>query len=239
MQTTSALYQTILADSNHWFETKLIIDGVGTFGEGDLFEITRPWSAFDAVPSIGNAVSSEISVKMMMPSTAIPRMGKMTLYERVCNATQQSEWLMQGVFFIDTRSESNNDSSYKTLTLHGYDAMLKAEQDYPNTNHAWPYLDTSVVAEIATAMGVSVDSRTNSFLTAGNMIDLPVGYTMRETLGHIAALYCGNFVISSDGKLLLVPLFGLDSDEWLTGNYLADEDGNALTFGNEGWYALV
>lgn len=239
MQTVPASYNTILASDPHWYETKIVIDGVGTFGESDLFSVSRTWSAFDAVPSIGNAVSSEIELKMLLPSTAIPRMGKITLYERICNSSQQSDWLMQGVFFVDTRSESNNDDGLKTIKIHGYDAMMKCEQDYPNTNHNWPYLDKSVVAEIASTIGVSVDSRTNGFLTAGYMIDLPLGYTMRETLGHIAAMNCGNFVITSEGKLLFVPLYGLNSDEWLTGNYLADENGNALTFGNEGWYILV
>ena len=69
------------------------------------------------------------------------------------------------------------------------------------------------------------------------MLGLPVGYTMRETLEHISAAYGGNFIISNEGKLLFVPLYGFDPE--INGNYLADESGNALVFGNEGWCILV
>ena len=84
---------------------------------------------------------------------------------------------------------------------------------------------------------MTVDSRTYGFLTAGYEIALPVGYTMRETLAHIAGAYGGNFIITSENKLLFVPLYGLDPD--VTGSYLADENGNALVLGSEEWYILV
>lgn len=238
MQTTSALYKSIIA-GNHWFESRLVIDNVGTFSETDLFSISVQNNAVNGKPEIGKAVSAEINVKMLTPSTAIPRMATLRPSVRVCNATQQSEWIPQGVYFIDTREVTNNNDGLNILTLNGFDAMMKAEQDYPDTSHDWPYRDNLVVAEIASAMGVTVDSRTNAFITSGYMIDLPLGYTMRETLEHIAVMYAGNFVMSNEGKLLFVPLYGLNADEWLTGNYLADGNGNALTFGNEGWYILV
>lgn len=238
MQPTNALYQSILA-GDHWFETKLVIDNVGTFTETSLSSIRTTSIAINGKPEIGKAVAGEIEVKLLNPSSAIPRMATLRPYIRARNATQTSDWFPQGVYFIDTREITNNDDGLSILTLHGYDAMMKAEQDYPSTSHSWPYRDTLVVAEIASAMGVTVDSRTNDFLTSRYMIDLPLGYTMRETLEHIATMYAGNFVMSNEGKLLFVPLYGLNSDEWLTGNYLADEDGNALTFGNEGWYILV
>lgn len=240
MQTTSALYKSILAGDNHWFENRLVIDNVGTFGETDLFSIETSNNAVNGKPEIGKAVAGEISVKMLMPSSTIPRMATLRPSVRVCNATQQSEWIAQGVYFIDTREVTNNDDGLNILTIHGYDAMMKAEQGYPNTSHDWPYRDSLVVAEIASAMGVTVDSRTNAFITSGYMIDLPLGYTMRETLEHIAVMYAGNFVMSNEGKLLFVPLFGLNAEEWLTGSYLSVEGStDALTFGNEGWYILV
>lgn len=148
-----------------------------------------------------------------------------------------SEWLPQGVFFVDTRERTVSGTGEDVLELHGYDAMLKAEQDYPDTNHTWPYLDISVVNEIAQTMGVEVDSRVAGFITAGYMVNLPTGYSMREVLGNIAAAYAGSFIMSPEGKLMFVPVYGLDPD--VEGSYLADEDGNALLFGNEGWCILV
>lgn len=151
------------------------------------------------------------------------------------SSTNVSEWIPAGTYFIDTRAVSQG--SYKTLDLECYDAMMKAEADYPDTSHAWPYSDKNVVAEIASTIGVTVDARTNQYITAGQMINLPTDYTMRETLANIAGLYGGNFIITPENKLLFVPLFGFDAEE--SGYYLADENGNALLFGNEGWFIYV
>jgi hypothetical protein len=57
----------------------------------------------------------------------------------------------------------------------------------------------------------------------------PFGYTMREMLGYIASAYGGNFIISDDRKLLLVPLGGLRSETY----YLVTEGGNPITFGGD------
>lgn len=165
-------------------------------------------------------------------------MAQIKVYIRAVNDTQQSEWIQSGTYYIDTRKTNETVGSLGTMQISAYDAMMKAEADYPNTSHAWPYADISVVNEIAQTIGVTVDPRTTALLTARYMIDLPIGYTMRETLGNIAAAYGGNFVITQDNALLFVPLYGSDPD--INGNYLADDTGTyALTFGNEGWFVLV
>lgn len=138
-----------------------------------------------------------------------------------------SEWLQNGVYYIDTRQHISG--SFNTLRIHGYDATLKAEADYPSTNHAWPYADNLVVEEIAQTIGVTVDSRTWNCINGTYDVQLPTNYTMREVLESIASSYCGNFVMSAEGKLLFVPLYGFDPD--IDGYYLADEDDNALDFG--------
>lgn len=236
MQTTSALYQTIVAGS-HYFETKVVIDGNDVTAEDiKSVRIIRKGMP-EEKPTIGGALSATLDLNILEPDFTIPKMATIVVYVRVRNATQTSEWLAQGTFFVDTRKLSEAVRERQTMTITAFDAMMKAEADYPDTNHDWPYLDKNVVAEIASTIGVTVDSRTNGFLTAGYMLYLPVGYTMRETLENIAASYGGNFVITADNKLLFVPLYGLDPT--VSGNYLADESGNALVFGNEGWCILV
>jgi len=236
MQNTSALYKEILSGS-HEFETKISVAG-HEIGEDEIFSINRYASGLTGnKPSVGGALSSTLEMKIAKPSFSIPKMGEIDVFARAKNASQTSEWMPQGVYFIDTRSFDETASGVENMKVLAYDAMLKAEQDYPDTSHNWPYKDALVVAEIASAIGVAVDPRTNQFLTAGYLIDLPIGYTMRETLEHIAAAYGGNFVISPENKLLFVPLYGLDPK--ITGNYLADESGNALVLGDEGWYILV
>ena len=77
--------------------------------------------------------------------------------------------------------------------------------------------------------------KTTAILTSAYKFGLPAGYTMRETLEHIAAAYGGNFVISMENKLLFVPLYGLDPEE--SGYFLAVDNGDALTDGS--WYIIV
>ncbi len=287
MQNTSALYKELIALDVHWFETQVIIEDAGTFGEDQLFSVSTTSALFQDAPKIGMAIASEIEIRMLMPDDPIPTMAAIQPFVRVCgnipiesnvyvdddgylvlpnaevdadgylvidedeycyvdydgimifenSAEGHSEWLKQGVYFIDTREVTHNDDGLDILTIHGYDAMLKAENDYPSTDHNWPYKDILVVNEIAQEIGVEVDSRVAEYLTAGYMINLPTGYSMRETLEQIAAAYAGNFCIAPDGKLVFVPLYGYGED--FIANYLADEGGNALVFGNEGWCILV
>lgn len=227
MQTTSALYNTIVG-GEHWFETKLVIDNVGTFGENQLFSVVTSHAMFSNTPAVGMAVAGEIEVKMLYPSTEIPTMACLRPYVRACNATQQSEWLPQGVFFIDTRERTRDDTGLSFLTIHGYDAMLKAEQMY-NGRITGTSTDIQMVTEIAYQMGVSVDSRTNTLMTAAYSIPLPTGYTYREVLGYIASMYAGCFIISDEGKLRLVTLYELPPET----NYLIDNAGNWITFGGD------
>lgn len=237
MQTTTARYKTILAGA-HWFEIKISIAG-NEIGEAGIVSIHRSRPGMpDKRPSAGAALASTLTLRILKPNFTIPRMAEIDCYIRIRNASQtDTVWLAQGVYFIDTRRVNESSDGVATVDITAYDAIMKTEADYPDTAHDWPYLDKNVVAEIASTIGVTVDARTNQFLTAGYMIELPVNYTMREKLEHIAASYGGNFVVTSDNKLLFVPLYGFDYTE--TGYYLADENGNALVFGNEGWFILV
>ena len=228
MQSTSALYQTIIA-GDHWFETRLIIDGVGTYGETDLFAMYTTHEMFHNSPTIGSAVAGEITVKMVYPQdVTIPAMAKLLPQVRACNATQQSEWISQGVYYIDTRERTVTDYGESVLELHGYDAMLKAEQMY-NGRITGDSTDIQMVNEIAYQMGVSVDSRTTALMTAAYTIPLPTGYSYREVLGYIASMYVGCFIITDEGKLRLVSITELPPET----NYLIDEQGDAITFGGD------
>lgn len=237
MQTTSALYKSIVS-GDHYFETKITVNG-NELTEEKIFSLHRERPGmYENNPSIGGALSSTLSLTILNPDYTIPQRAEIKVYYRARNETQTSEWIAAGTYYIDTREKK--EAAVETLEINAFDAMIKAEQDYPDTEHNWPYRDRYVVAEIAQAIGVTVDSRTNTFLTAANMIDLPLQYTMREVLEHIAAMYAGNFVITADNKLLFVPLFGLDPEETLVGRYWTPEGStDALTFGNEGWYILV
>ena len=225
MQTTSNLFKTLLA-STHTVESRVIIDGT-TFGEADLYSVRTTASVFPSgSPSVGNCVAREIDIEMRMPNREFARMAKIQPYMRLTNGTQNSEWIPKGVFYIDTREY---DKESGKLFLHGYDAILLMEGDYPNTTHNWPYRDISVVNEIASTVGMSVDSRTTSAINKSYNVQFPVNYTMREVLGFVGAMYGGNFISSDSGKLLFVGLNSIPPETY----YLIDEEGNYITVGGD------
>lgn len=229
MQTTSALYQSILSNGNHWYETRLVIDGVGTYDEHQLFSVSTNIEMFHGTPAVGSAVAQEINVEMLLPNEAIPAMAVLRPQVRICDATRQSEWLPQGVFYIDTRERSKNDNGLDVLTIHGYDAMLKADQYFSSTTITGNSTDKQMVAAIASQMGISVDERTYPLMTHSYTVPLPTGYTCREVLGYIAAMYAGCFIISDAGKLRLVSMTDMPEET----NYLIDNSGDAITFGGD------
>lgn len=280
MQTTSALYNSILASQKNWYEVKLEIDGVGTFYEPDLISIDTDLYMFDQYPTIGNAVAGEIEVDMFHPTTDISIMAVLHPYVRICgmalkssevtiedetlsddyasydsltetvvfgsgsSATVsgdtlsfpvdseeygESEWLPQGVFFVDTRETSQNENGLDVLNIHGFDAMLKTEQQYASNTVVGDDYDTKFVTAIANAIGVSVDERTWEIMGVGTVIPFPVGYTMREILGFIASTYVGCFIITDTGELRLVSLNGLPAET----NLLIDTVGDVLLFGGD------
>lgn len=227
MQSTSALYNNIVA-GEHEFQFRLIIDGVGTFGEDQIESISTNIQMFDGTPDVGKAVAGEVTISMLLPNVAIPKMAVLRPQTRAVNATQQSEWIPQGVYYIDTRERTKNNDGLDILTIHGYDAMLRAEQMYAGriTGNS---TDIQMVNEIAYQMGVSVDARTTALMTNAYTIPLPTGYSYREVLGYIASMYVGCFVMSDEGKLRLVSLLELPHET----NYLIDQIGNAITFGGD------
>ena len=236
MQTTSDLYNEIIVGT-HWFETKVEINDV-PYGESVLMSVSTNYRVFsESQPAVGGCLAAELEVRMLQPSETIPRMAKVRPYVRVKNSTKTSEWLPQGVFYIDTREVTHNDSGLDILTLHCYDAMLKAEADYPSTTTSFPKSDVDVVKEIAKTIGLQatisettgIDSRTRTLMDKAYEVGLPVGYSMRETLGNIAAMYAGNWVMNYDGQLRLVTLAELPPETY----YLIDSIFEPITFGGD------
>ena len=259
MQTTSALYRTILADPGHWFETTVVIGDSGDlitergerilfggvaiivardspesgFGEEQLFSVKTTQHMFDNDPEPGKAIAAEIEIKMLKPAGDIPIMGVLVPYVRACNASYKSEWIQQGTYYIDTREITQNSDGLEIMTLHGFDAMLKADRYWSDSGRLnWSsgtVLDTAMVSEIATIIGVSVDSRTWSIMTDSFRIPPPLNYTLRDVLGYIAGAYAGCFVMTDLGELRLVSITELPEET----NLLIDVAGDYITFGGD------
>ena len=211
MRTPPTNWTTLMAQP-HETETRIDIAGVSYYGYDGNIGIwsceTRPM-LFDKL-SVGNCCSATINLVLANPQT-IPTMAKMELYVRLTNGTITTAWVRKGVYYIDTREW---DAQHEFLTITGYDAMLKTEQDYftpPVTITGWPKTDAAVVSEICTRIGVELDART--VINKGYMVQVPAvssdgkdSDTLREVLGWIGGMYGGNWCITDEGKLRLVPL---------------------------------
>ena len=221
MQTTSALYKSILSDPAHLKEHRAFIGGVEYAHEDILTAVETAATWLEQKPtvtgglfhgrkvSVGGCVSRQAAI-MVLPKGTIPRMAEIRLETRLVlrdlltgEITSASEWIPKGTFFTDTREA---DSASGALRLFGYDAMLKAETQYVPENtksSGWPRKMPAVVTDICYRMGVELDER--SVIHDWDM-QYPGDFTARECLGYIAACHAGNFTITDAGKLLLVPL---------------------------------
>lgn len=256
MQNTSKLYQDIVA-GNHWFETRLCIGDTGVlieksgaaitfggvrilvaasgpdagYGENMLVSMTTKKPLFSGTPTVGNTCAGEIDVSILKPYGAIPKRALIAPFVRATDGARFSEWIPKGKYYIDKRSESEigNDS---LMALHGYDGMMLAEADYPpETNLDWPARDIQVVEEIAADMGVGIDSRVYKIIKNGYEVQYPAGYSEREILGYIGAMYAGNWCMNDFGELMLIPVAGIPKET----RYLivGGTDSRAITFGGD------
>ena len=252
MQETSPLYKRLLADPGHWKEYALVIGESGvlvdefssriTFGgtailvattsadsgfrESSIISMSTQKTIFsDSNPTVGNCIAGQIAVEMIKPKGDIPRRARLAPYVRLTNGKEHSEWLQKGVFFIDHREYSGDEN--ERMVINGYDHIILTEDEFPSSTHEWPRTDIDVVRDIASEIGTDLDSRTVKIMNKGYKINYPAGYSMREVLENIAAMYAGSFIMSDTGELLLVTMFGIPKET----SYLIDNAGFAVTFG--------
>lgn len=231
MQNTSSIqnYDAIVAAGEYYTETKVAVDGID-YDETQLFSVNTDRFLFgDENPMFGTAIAAEINIEMIYPEVEIQRMAEIRPYVRIYNSSLISGWLPKGVFRIDTRKKVDGANR---LRIHGYDDMLKAERDYPSSTLEWSETSPrarAVLDEIASAIGVELDDRTKTAFPSGSgyVIVFPAGYTMREVLCSIGAMYGGSFCMSDEGKLLFIGLTELPAET----NYLITQTGNYITFG--------
>ena len=202
MHQTSELYQKIVADRFHKVECKLVIDGV-EYGENTLVSVETENNLFaEEAPSCGNAVSGTITAKLRTPSAVIRTKAKMELFARVTSGDLSSEWIPKGVYFLDTREKQKAKNGEDTIiVLDGFDAMLFGEQDYTPSGN-WPKSDAEVVSDMCWLLGVECAWHPDRNFS----ISEPVGYSVREILGYISAMYGGSVTINDSGKLQFIGL---------------------------------
>lgn len=204
MQTTSEFYKTLLA-GEHKKEVKAVIAGVEYMNQ-HLVQCSTLGGLYQSL-SIGNAAAKRINLKIF-PQGTIPRQARIELYVRLTDGVRYSEWIPKGVYFF---AERETDRRTGVMTILGYDAMLKADQVWLDSSYDeenWPMPVWDAVNDIAARMGVETDPRTT--LNTAHPVHYPVDdvgdMTMRNVLRRIAVANGGNWRMTDNGKLLLVPL---------------------------------
>lgn len=202
-----------------------IFDTKARIGSKDYETISAPVidrSLITEPLSVGNCISATLHLSILT-NDRIAKAAPITILGRLRNGEQTSEWKEFGTFFVDQR-----DTDYDGLvTVDCYDAMLKANQQYlgAQDSHAWPKSMKAVVEEIAYRIGVGIDERTRIRPGRDYMVPKPEGLTMLQVLGYIGACHGGNWTITEDNLLRLIPLTSAPPESY----YVIDSDGSIIT----------
>lgn len=199
-------------------EYKVVI-GTTEYTDADIRSANIERPLFDEV-GIGNACEATLKI-VFRQKTTIPKMAQMRPYALVGGS-----WEQLGVFYLDERSSTPTG----IMTVVAYDSMLKANKVWaPDQSLEFPMPMDEAADVIAGLMGISVDVR--SQVSSAYTIDYPANdYTLRDVLKFIAVANGGNWIITNDDKLLLVPLVGSMPEET---NLLVTEGGDAVSFGGD------
>lgn len=237
MRQTSALYKTLLADPGHIKQSRLIIGGV-VYDESQIVTLSTNEALFaEDTLSVGGAIAREIDFSAFLDDS-VPRRAQIIHEVRLITSTQASEWLKKGVYYISTRSK---DPLTGVTTVHGFDAMMAAEQEWkPAQTDIFPMSMKEAVEKTAAILHLALDPR-NVYKTGDDYkVSYPVadgnaseeeqvkGLSIRQVWRWIAGAMGGNFIINDLGELRLVPV----NDATATA-YLANENGDAVTFGGD------
>lgn len=230
MQNTDATYKSIYESGEFYTETRVTIGEANHIvTEEDLVSVKSRKRVFNGDnPEVGCCVCGELFLQMYSPPYEIEKKAKVTVAIRLVSNIDgsMSNWLPKGTFYIDTRQKTENRDNLHILTLHCYDAMIKAEQDYGDSTLEYPTDDLAIVNEIAQKLGVLIDERSIPLINKCYAIQYPSTYSVREVLGFVGSMYAGNWIINDNNKLQLIPFCDIPDT-----NYLIDEYEDNIVFG--------
>lgn len=180
-----------------YYEYQVEIDGIN-YGMDSLMDVHIIKPLFDKF-SVGCACSAEMEVKYLIDINPF-RGAKLVPRYRIQGS--KDPWKQIGVFYIDERKESG-----LARTLICYDSMMRANIQFQLEGDVdeWPRDMKTIVKQIATIMDIEIDPRTE--LNSNYFVEYPNEETCRDILCYVAAAHAGNWIITSEDKLLLVPLF--------------------------------
>lgn len=192
--------------------------------------------------SVGNCISATLNLSILTDDTILSS-NPVVIMGRLTDDVTYSEWLEFGTFFINQRDDRSFDG---LVTVDCFDAMLKANQSYlgdEDTSADWPKPMKEVVEEVAYRIGVAIDPRTKIMVGDDYMVPYPSGKTMIQVLGHIGACHGGNWIVTEENLLRLVPLITAPDETFhiITEDYekIRTGDGSLLIYKEQEVYNAV
>lgn len=218
MVQTSDIWKSLVQKYGTLTEYQFDINGKIYGAESEL-EHTVDNKLFEEF-GFGNACCASLTLSLYADD--IPRGATIKRYVRLRNGEQVSEWLPYGTFFANRRSDDDG-----RWTIEAFDSMRKGDVVWtPDQSLEFPMPMDDAAQEFARIMGVEIDSRTS--LNHSYTIDYPANdYTIRNELEYIAAAHGGNWIMTYENRLYLVPL-GSEPPETY---FLVDETGSAILLG--------
>lgn len=251
MLETSANYNTIFADLNHYAETKIVVDDT-TYNEDQIMSCERSQSMFTDEFSIGNTVMNQIRFSLIgVTPDELPRMSRVEVWTKLWagDGSDSTDWLPMGVYYT---LKPDYDPETGVLQAMGYDEMYKTATvpfeagstvsawDNPNIRQVADHLAsgvtvTDVISTNFAGIGVPLEDA-SQVITSVTMSAIPYNYTVREILADIAIACCGNWVIvfKDDGNGgQISKLRMIRNVDWADDgiDVLIDSYGDAITFG--------
>lgn len=251
MRTVSETWASLAADGNFRFETKLKIGGA-EYDKITAPRISRP--VLSGPLSVGGCMSATLKVSILTEDK-ISSGAEVEVLGRLTNgtaATVCSEWKSFGTFRVTTVDDKLAGG---IVSLECYDDMILTNTTAFSGVSMGTATQTmkAAVNAIAAGMGVELDSRTVIREGAAYVIPVDRKLTNRQVLGYIAACHGGNWIITEDRKLRLVPLVSAGTAHrvpavigkltvgeavTISGVWMTDVMGTASAAGNADGYVL-
>lgn len=205
MRQASKLYKQLRTQTGSYYEVK-IVRGDVTYGMDKLKSITIDAAMFEGNgPQIGGVYSAQCKVKILEKSINWPRGAAFEVFIRITDGVQTDDsWMSMGTYYTDER----HSDKYGNLEIIAFDAMLLLERPWTDKVEIppeWPVTAQSACNMLSAALGIQFDSRTVLDNTVP-FIGLKTTATARDTLAAVAAGMGGNWHVTPDGKLRLIPL---------------------------------
>lgn len=227
LQTTEK-WKTLIKQSNTSRKYKFIINGT-EYGDDSEVEHSVNSGLFEEL-GIGGTACAQLQLSLFADN--IPRAAEIHRYVCIVNNStgEQSEWLPAGIFWTNRRS--CEDGYWR---IEAFDVMRRAETAWnPDQSLHFPMAMDTAAEILAALIGTSLDPRTE--VSHNYTIDYPASieddengenYTIRQVLQWIAAAHAGNWIVTGEGKLLLVGI-GTEPEETFL---IVDEHGQPINLG--------